>query len=128
MRRAALPLQVGQRALEPVRIDPVDHLAEHLDQAAVGVEREPPVARTRRSPSTESSFNPRLRIVSIIPGIETAAPERTDTSSGSAGSPKRFPSSLEPRHVPGYLVLEALREAAGGHVGPAGVGRDREPT
>ena len=30
--------------------------------------------------------------------------------------------------MPGYLVLEALREAAGGHVGPAGVGRDREPT
>ena len=42
-------------------------------------------------PRTASSFRPRLRIVSIIPGIETAAPERTETSSGSAGSPKRFP-------------------------------------
>ena len=28
--------------------------------------------------------------MSIIPGIETAAPERTETSSGSSGSPKRF--------------------------------------
>ena len=35
------------------------------------------------SPPTETSFNPRLRTVSIIPGIENAAPERTDTSSGS---------------------------------------------
>ena len=30
-------------------------------------------------------------MVSIIPGIEIAAPERTDTSSGSAASPKRLP-------------------------------------
>ena len=33
-----------------------------------------------------------MRIVSIIPGIEIAAPERTETSSGSARSPKRFPA------------------------------------
>ncbi len=30
--------------------------------------------------------------MSIIPGIEIAAPDRTDTRSGSAGSPKRFPA------------------------------------
>jgi hypothetical protein len=50
------------------------------------------------SPATASSLRPRLRIVSIIPGIETAAPERTETSSGSSGSPKRFPAfaSSEP--------------------------------
>ena len=29
--------------------------------------------------------------MSIIPGIETAAPERTETRSGSVGSPKRLP-------------------------------------
>ena len=33
---------------------------------------------------TTSSFNPRLRTVSIMPGIETAAPERTERSSGSS--------------------------------------------
>jgi hypothetical protein len=32
-------------------------------------------------------------MVSIIPGIEAGAPERTETSSGSAGSPKRRPAS-----------------------------------
>ena len=30
-------------------------------------------------------------MVSIIPGIEIAAPERTETSSGSVASPKRLP-------------------------------------
>ena len=35
------------------------------------------------SPCTDSSFRPRFRIVSIMPGIETTAPDRTDTSSGS---------------------------------------------
>jgi hypothetical protein len=42
-------------------------------------------------PPTATSFNPTFRIVSIIPGIEIAAPDRTETSSGSAVSPKRFP-------------------------------------
>ena len=41
---------------------------------------------------------PRFRIVSIIPGIEERAPDRTETSSGSLGSPKRLPGRLlEPR-------------------------------
>jgi len=43
------------------------------------------------SPLRVSSFNPRLRTVSIIPGIDIAAPERTETSNGSAASPRRFP-------------------------------------
>ncbi len=43
------------------------------------------------SPSTDSSEIPRLRIVSIIPGIENTAPERTDTSSGRSRAPRRRP-------------------------------------
>ncbi len=39
------------------------------------------------SPSTEASLSPTLRTVSIMPGIEYFAPDRTDTSSGSSGSP-----------------------------------------
>ena len=51
--------------------------------------------------------------MSIIPGIETAAPERTETSSGSLGSPKRFPvCSSSARDLLGDLVLEAVRELA----------------
>jgi hypothetical protein len=36
-------------------------------------------------PSTDLSVRPRFSTVSIMPGIETAAPERTETSSGSFG-------------------------------------------
>ena len=45
---AALALERPERALEAVRIDPVDDLAEHLDQPAVGVVGEPRVAGARR--------------------------------------------------------------------------------
>ena len=45
----------------------------------------------RASASTVRSLSPRLRMVSIIPGIETRPPLRTDTSSGFSASPKRRP-------------------------------------
>ena len=77
-------------------------------------------------PAAVSSLRPRLRIVSIIPGIDTGAPERTLTSSGSAGSPKRRPTrrSICP-HVRADLVLEPGRPAVG-EVVQAGRGGDDE--
>ncbi len=51
------------------------------------------------SPSTVSSFRPRLRIVSIIPGIETGEPERTDTRRGLSRSPNFFPVSPSNRLI-----------------------------
>ena len=45
---AALALERRERALEAVRVDPIDDLAEHLDQPAVGVVGEPRVAGARR--------------------------------------------------------------------------------
>ena len=48
-------------------------------------------------PSTTSSFKPRFRMVSIIPGIEARAPERTETSKGFSTSPNLdFISSSTP--------------------------------
>jgi hypothetical protein len=44
------------------------------------------------SPCTLESLRPMSRMVSIIPGMEDFPPERTDTSSGSRGSPSRLPS------------------------------------
>ena len=44
--------------------------------------------------STTSLFKPRFRIVSIIPGIDALAPERTDTSNGLAGFPNCLPVIL----------------------------------
>ena len=43
------------------------------------------------NPCTLASFSPMFRTVSIIPGIENFAPDRTDTSSGSPGSPSVLP-------------------------------------
>ena len=43
------------------------------------------------SPATLASLSPTLRTVSIMPGMENLAPERTETSSGSAGSPSLRP-------------------------------------
>ena len=42
-------------------------------------------------PATVPSLRPRLSTVSIIPGMDSRAPERTDTSSGLSPSPKRRP-------------------------------------
>ena len=49
------------------------------------------------SPFTVSSVSPRFSTVSIIPGIETRAPDRTDTSSGFFASPNLRPSAFSTR-------------------------------
>ncbi len=51
--------------------------------------RESPVARAIAIAASRP--RPRLRTVSIIPGIETGAPERTDSSSGSGPAPNVLP-------------------------------------
>ena len=109
-------------------VDALDDLAVHLDQAPVGVVGEPLVAGRRRQPATVSSLRPRSRIVSIIPGIEIAAPERTERSSGFAASPKPQPVARSRRSdVLDDLVLETGRQrTAAREVRAAGVGRDRE--
>ena len=61
------------------------------------------------SRSTTGSVRPRLRIVSIIPGIETGAPERTETSSGRAGSPN--PRSASPSSVESAASISARRSS-----------------
>ena len=109
---AAIRLQVAESAdSKRCAAMPVDHLAVHLDQAAVRVEGEAGLSVAFARPSTASSFRPRLRIVSIIPGIETAAPERTETSNGSAESPKRLPVFCSRRvEVLVHLRAEPVRQ------------------
>ena len=71
--------------------------------------------------------------MSIIPGIETAAPERTETSSGSSSEPKRLPvrsssrrtcSSTSSSRPVGQLAARAMdaRHASVVIVNPAGTG------
>jgi hypothetical protein len=43
------------------------------------------------NPATDMSFSPTLSTVSIMPGIDTGAPDRTETSRGSTGAPSTLP-------------------------------------
>ena len=63
----------------------------------------------------EASFRPRFSTVSIMPGMEKGAPERTETSSGSSASPRRLPmrSSRSAR----YSAM--VSRAPSGHTLPA---------
>ena len=67
--------------------------------------------------------------MSIIPGIETAAPERTETSSGSSRVAEALAASA-PRARATCSATSSSRPVrhllAARHVGAAGVGRDRE--
>ncbi len=58
-------------------------IGEHLYETAIAVIAKRSSPATSARAETVLSFSPRLRIVSIMPGIDTGAPERTETSSGS---------------------------------------------
>ena len=66
--------------------------------------------------------------MSIIPGIENFAPERTLTSSGLAASPKPLPVRRSTSRIASSdVVPEAVGQLlAGGEVVVARLGRDRE--
>ncbi len=51
-------------------------------------------------PCTEASFNPTFSTVSIMPGMEMGAPERTLTSSGSCSLPKFLPACCSSQRKP----------------------------
>ncbi len=83
----------------------------HLDEAAIRVVGEARVsARSREARNTVRSLRPRLRIVSIMPGIDTGAPERTETSSGFFGSPK--PLARTPARAARRFVSTSARSAS----------------
>ena len=89
--------------------------------------------RTARStsawpgPATERSFSPRFRTVSIMPGMENLAPRRTETSSGSASSPRRLPMAAS--SACRCVSTSSIRPAGNAallQVGQARLGGDRE--
>jgi hypothetical protein len=60
-----------------------DDVAIHLDEAAVAIPGEALVAGLALGEGFDGlSLRPRLRMVSIMPGMESRAPERTETRSG----------------------------------------------
>ena len=71
----------------PITISPK---SEAKRRYASKANRKSPVCSA--NPCTVSSLRPRFRTVSIMPGIENAAPDRTETSSGLLASPNFFPT------------------------------------
>ena len=82
----------GQRLLEEAGVDAEHRAPVHLHQPPVTVPREA-VATAGGQTGRVSSVSPTLRIVSIMPGIENLAPDRTETSSGSSGWPNLRPAA-----------------------------------
>ncbi len=124
---APVALQRGQSVLEAVAPDPVDDLAEHLDQAPVGVVGEPRIAR---------SYRESLDRVVVQAQVEDRVhhPRHRDRRTGAHGHEEgigmvaeALPGLLlQPPHVLADLGLEPVRQVLRLHVGAAGVGRDRE--
>ena len=125
-----LALDLSESMLEEFSINPQDDLAEHLDKTPVGVIREALVRCKVASPSTVSSLRPRLRTVSIMPGIENFAPDLTETRSGFEGVAE-ISFRLLPRSCGSAfqnLVPHPLRKfLSRAVVGITGLGRDRKP-
>mmetsp|Transcript_27252 Transcript_27252/g.44405 ORF Transcript_27252/g.44405 Transcript_27252/m.44405 type:complete len:200 (-) Transcript_27252:118-717(-) len=85
--------------------------------------------------STLTALRPKFSTVSIIPGIEMTAPERTERRTGSSGAPNFFPSCFSncethfstcPSRPAGHLpVLVNEMHAVVVMVKPGGTGRPR---
>ncbi len=81
--------------VELLPADPHGNGAIHHNEASVGIQcKTAGYLSSLQGPPLMRLLRPRLRIVSIIPGIEMGAPERTDTRRGSFGSPSFFPTSF----------------------------------
>jgi hypothetical protein len=78
---------------DPVpRVQRAQHrLAVHGVEAGDEIGHEADVADRPGQRDGGGAAQPRLRTVSIIPGIDTGAPERTDSSSGTGPAPNVFP-------------------------------------
>ena len=112
-----------------MRVDPLHHLAEHLDQAPVRVEREPCVVGPRGKPFGGLVVQPEVEDRVHHPGHRDgrARTHRDEQRIVARAEPLAGPL-LEPAHVLVDLLLEPVGQlAAGSHGGAARVGRDREP-
>ena len=120
-------LLAGQRVGEEVRVDAVDGLAVHLDQAAVGVLREALVARAAGEALgrlvVEADVEDRVH----HPGHRDRRARPDGDEQGILGVAEALAGRLlEPGQVLVDLLCQALRKVALLHVGAAGVCSDRE--
>jgi len=90
----------------------------HLDEAAVGVIGEAGVAGLGGEALDGLVVEAEVRMVSIMPGMERAAPERTETRSGSEASPSFLPmaaSTLAREVMISFFGLVGELEARAGN-------------
>ena len=128
VRHAACSLQIRDRALEALPVDAVHDLAVHLDQAPVRVVGEPRVAGRGRLPLDGDVVQAEVEDRVHHPGHRDrgARPHRHQQRIGRVAEalPRPF---LERGDVGAHLVVEPFGHLlAGGDVGAAGIGRDRE--
>jgi hypothetical protein len=115
--------------LEEVRVDALDDLAVHLDQPPVRVEREARVRRRRCEAEHGAVVQAEVEDRVHHPGHRDrrARAHRDEQWLERVAEPGSR-RALEALDVLADLVVEAGGQLAGaGHVGAAGVGRDREP-
>ena len=126
LRPAAL-LQRLELGLEHVGVDPVDHLAVHLDQPPVRVVGEPRVPRRRGESLHGAVVQAEVEDRVHHPGHRDcrAGADRDEQRVGrvSEALPRLL---LEPRDVVVHLGPERLGHLARRHRRPTGVGGDRE--
>ena len=122
-------LQIGERLLEAMAGDLVDDLAVHLDESPVRVEREPRVPRGRRQTLDRD-------VVQAEVEDRVHHPRHRDRRAGADGDEQRVAivaealagPRLECRDALVDLLVEPGRNVtAGGEIGAARLGGDREP-
>jgi hypothetical protein len=125
---AAGALEVGQRLLEPVRVDPVHDLAVHLDQAPVRVVGEARVARAPREPLHGLVVQPQVQDRVHHPGHRDGGARAHGDEQRVAGVAEALAGpALERREMLFDLLLETVGQvAAASHVRAARVRRDCE--
>ena len=125
---AALLLQRRERALEPVPVDPLHHLTEHLDQPPIRIEREPPVPRPNRKALRSRIVQPQIQDRVHHPRHRHRRPRPHRHEQRIVARPEPLPRPrLEPPHVLVHLRLQPLRQPTAGQVGATRIRRDREP-
>ena len=125
---AALVLEGAEIPLEPVPVDAGDDVPEHLDQPAIGIEREALVPGRAREPLGRVVVQAEVEDRVHHAGHRDGRPRAHRDEQGVARVAEALPGRvLEPRHRLGDLVREPFRQlAAAAHVLAAGLGRDRE--
>ncbi len=122
-------LQIGERLLEAMAVDLVDHLAVHLDEPPVRVERKPRVPGGRRQALDGD-------VVQAEVEDRVHHPRHRDRRAGANGDEQRVAivaealagPRLECRDALVDLLVEPGRNvSAGCEVGTARLGGDREP-